>query len=405
MNLIEDLKWRGLIYGVTDEKVYDLLNNEKISFYLGADPTADSLHIGHLVVYLLAKRLEKQGHKPVFLIGGATCFGQPKETAERNLLDYETIKKNENALYKQVSNLFNCEMVNNYDWIGKLDVLDFFLTYGKLFNVNQMINKDVVKSRLETGISYTEFSYQILQAVDFHHLFNDKNCILQIGGQDQWGNIVSGIDLIRKINQKDAYGITAPLITKSDGTKFGKSESGTVWLDKNKTSVYDFYQFWINTPDSDVINRLKQFTFLEKEEIIELEKSLIEEPHLRKCQIALANEVTKLVHGKEELDKAIKITDVLFSGNVKDLTLDELIIALKGIPSVEFDESLINVIVNLKLASSNREAREFIKNGAITINGEKTTDLNYRLSTNDMLYDSMIVLRRGKKKYGVIKKA
>lgn len=406
MTLVEDLKWRGLIHNVTDDKILEILDNEKVNFYLGADPTGDSLHIGHLVVYLLAKRLEKYGHRPIFLIGGATGFiGDPKQNSERKLLDLETIEKNAQALNKQVSNLFNCEMVNNYSWVSKIPLLDFFRIYGKLFNVNYMVNKETVKARLESGISYTEFSYQILQALDFEHLFKEKNCVLQIGGQDQWGNIIGGIELIRKMDQKDAYGLTTPLVTKSDGTKFGKSESGSVWLDKNKTSVYEFYQYWINVADNDVITRLKQFTFLEQDEILALEESLKNEPHLRKCQKVLAEEVTKIVHGSEELEKAIKISDVLFSGDIEKLTCDELVIAINGINKIDFQESLVEAIVKLTLASSNREARDFIKNGAITINGNKINDINYKLSDSDMLYDKYIVIRRGKKKYGVIEKA
>ena len=299
MNLFEELKWRGLIHNITDEKIIDKINNDKLTFYLGTDPTGDSLHVGHLLVFIFAKRLEKYGHKPIFLIGGATgSIGDPKPNAERKLLTKEQLNYNANSLYKQVERLFKCKMVNNYDWTYNIDILTFLRNYGKFFNVNYMINKDTVKSRLDSGISYTEFSYQILQALDFEHLFVQEGCTLQIGGQDQWGNITSGLELIRKIHGADAeaYGVTVPLFTKSDGTKFGKTEGGAIWLDAKKTTPYAFYQFWINTPDSDVIKELKQFTFLSKEEIEKIEESFNKEPHLRVAQKALAKEMTIMIH-------------------------------------------------------------------------------------------------------------
>ncbi|MDY0139460.1 MAG: tyrosine--tRNA ligase, partial [Candidatus Izemoplasmatales bacterium] len=282
MNLYEELKWRGLLYQQTDEELSEKLNSEKLTFYLGADPTADSLHIGHLLAYLVAKRLEDYGHKPILVIGGGTgLIGDPSfKSQERKLLSIEDSLKNAEGIAKQAKHLLpEATIVNNYDWLSSLNAIEFLRDIGKHFNVAYMMSKDSVKSRIEKGISFTEFSYQIIQAWDFEHLFRNYNCTLQIGGQDQWGNITAGMELIRKIHTIDAkvYGITFPLVTKADGTKFGKTESGAIWLDKNKTSVYDFYQYWLNTADQDVINRLKQFTFLSQKDISDIEKSLNEE--------------------------------------------------------------------------------------------------------------------------------
>ena len=407
MNLFEELQWRGLVHSITDESVIEKLNNGKVTFYLGTDPTGDSLHVGHLLVFILAKRLEKHGHHPILLIGGATGFiGDPKPTAERKMLTKEQIDHNAECLYHQVKNLFNCEMVNNYDWISKIDLISFLRKYGKLFNVNYMINKETVKSRLDTGISYTEFSYQILQALDFEHLWEEKGCQMQIGGQDQWGNITSGLELIRKLHGTEAWGggFTAPLFTKSDGTKFGKSESGSVWLNKDKTSPYAFYQFWLNTPDADVIRELKQFTFLTKEEIEELEKSFNEAPHLREAQKALAKEMTVMIHGEEAYNQAIRLSQALFSGKIKDLTKEEIAMGFEGLPQVEIEENigLIDALVLTKAASSKREAREFINGGGVSINGEVVKDLEFVVSKDNAIGEQYTIIRRGKKKYYVI---
>jgi tyrosyl-tRNA synthetase len=407
MNLYEDLKWRELIYDTTSEEIEKVLNEEKITFYLGADPTGDSLHVGHLVVYLLAKRLEKAGHHPIFLIGGATgSIGDPKPGSERQLLDMETLQHNAKCLHEQVKKLFNCKMVNNYDWTSNMDVLTFLRTFGKYFNVNYMINKETVKARLDIGISYTEFSYQILQALDFEHLFRFENCQMQIGGQDQWGNITGGIELIRKMDGADVkvYGLTTPLITKSDGTKFGKTAGGAVWLDAKKTSPYAFYQYWINTADADVIKRLKQFTFLSREEIENLERSVATEPHLRLAQKALAREVTVLVHGEEALKEALKITDALFSGNVFDLSADEILMGFEGFEQTKVTGAvpLIDALVLAKAAVSKREARELITNGAVSVNGNVVKDLEYVIAKENALGGRFTVLRRGKKNYYLI---
>ncbi len=407
MNLFEELKWRGLIHNVTDEAIIDKINNGQVTFYLGTDPTGDSLHVGHLLVFIFAKRLEQKGHHPIILIGGATgSIGDPKPTAERKLLSKEQTDYNAKCLYEQAKHLFNCEMVNNYDWTYNIDILTFLRTYGKFFNVNYMINKETVKSRLDSGISYTEFSYQILQALDFEHLFKEKNCTLQIGGQDQWGNITSGLELIRKIHGTDAeaYGITIPLFTKSDGTKFGKTEGGAIWLDPTKTTPYAFYQFWINTPDNDVIKELKQFTFLSKEEIEAIEESFKTEPHLRTAQKALAKEMTIMIHGKEAYEQAVKLSEALFSGKIADLTKEEIAIGFEGVPTLEIENEmgLIDALVNVKAASSKREARDFIQGGGVSINGVQNKDLTKVLSKEEAIGNTYTVIRRGKKNYYLV---
>ena len=408
MTLFEELKWRGLIHSVTDEAVIEKINNGELTFYLGADPTGDSLHVGHLLVYLFAKRLESVGNKPIFLIGGATgSIGDPKPGSERQLLSAEVTRHNAECLYEQVKGLFPAILVNNYDWTHNLDILTFLRYYGKFFNVNYMINKETVKARLDSGISYTEFSYQILQALDFEHLYKEYNCQLQVGGQDQWGNITGGLELIRKIHgdEAKAYGVTVPLVLKSDGTKFGKSEGGAVWLNPEKTSPYHFYQFWINTPDADVMMRLKQFTFLSVEEIYEIEKSFIAEPHLRVAQKALAKAMTELIHGERGLEQAEKITQALFSGNISELTVEEIEMAFGGMPQVEVEENLplIDALVLSKAASSKREARQFIENGAVLVNGIQQKDLEFVVSKDNAIGKKYTIIRRGKKNYYLLK--
>ncbi len=408
MTLYEELQWRGLIHAVTDEGVIEKLNRGELTFYLGADPTGDSLHVGHMLVYLFAKRLEMVGNKPIFLIGGATgSIGDPKPGGERQLLSAEQTAHNAECLHNQVLNMFNCEMVNNYDWTHNLDILTFLRTYGKFFNVNYMINKETVKARLESGISYAEFSYQILQALDFEHLYRTKGCQLQVGGQDQWGNITSGLELIRKMNGADsvAYGITVPLVTKSDGTKFGKSESGAVWLDPKKTSPYQFYQFWINTSDQDVVKRLKQFTFLSKEETERVIAEWEQAPHQRLAQKVLAKEITTLVHGEQAYEQALRVTEALFSGKVQELSLEEIEMGFEGIPSAEIteDTNIIDALVMVKAASSKREAREFIQNGAVLINGVQEKSLEFIISKDNALGGKYTIVRRGKKNYYLLK--
>lgn len=410
MRLIDELKERELFFATTDENFGDFLENNKVTFYLGADPTGDSLHVGHLVTYLVAKRLQNHGHHPILLIGGATgLIGDPKMQGERKMLDTSVTLKNSLALTKQVKEIFHFDkIVNNYDWTHKIDIISFLRDYGKEFNVSYMINKDTVKSRLESGISYTEFSYQILQALDWNYLYQNENCNVQIGGQDQWGNMTSGIELIRKKNGPEAkvFALTIPLILKSDGTKFGKSEGGkSVWLDKEKTSPYEFYQFWINTPDNEVIKRLKQFTFLSLEEIAEIEKSFLSEPHLRLAQKTLAKEITTFVHGQEAYEQALRITNALFNGDIKSLTASEIAMGFNELPSVEGKENelLLDALIRTSLAQSKREAREFVSGGAITVNGQRIDDLNFVLNKEIAIENQFIVLRRGKKKYGLVR--
>ena len=410
MNLYEDLKWRGLLYQQTDDDLAEKLNNEKLVFYLGADPTADSLNKGNLLADLVAKGLEDYGHKPILVIGGGTgLIGDPSfKSQERKLLSIEESLKNAEGIARQAKHILpEAMIVNNYDWLSSLNAIEFLRDIGKHFNVAYMMSKDSVKSRIENGISFTEFSYQIIQAWDFEHLYRNFNCTLQIGGQDQWGNITAGMELIRKIHTIEAkvYGITFPLVTKADGTKFGKTESGAVWLDKNKTSVYDFYQYWINTADQDVINRLKQFTFLNKEQIEELEKSLNNEPEKRLAQKVLAEEITKLVHGENELKKAIKVTEALFSGDVSDLDIEEIEMGFSNLDSIEVTEEklLIDCLVELQIASSKRQARELIGSNAITINGNKETDLDFLVKKEKALHQKYSIIRKGKKKYAIIK--
>ena len=404
MNLFEELKWRGLVNNVTSEDVADVINNGEVTFYIGTDPTADSLHIGHYSSLLMAKRLEKHGHHPIMLVGGATGFiGDPKATGERSMLTPEVLKSNYDALHKQISKLFGFEMVNNLDWTKDITIIDFLRDYGKLFNVNYMLNKETVKKRLDSGISYTEFSYMILQSLDFLTLYKTKNCTMQLGGQDQWGNITSGLELIRKVCGADVkcYGLTMPLITKADGTKFGKSETGTVWLDAEKTSPYELYQFLFNTDDRKVIEYLKKLTFLTKDEIDALEVSLNEDAGRREAQKALASEVVRDLHGQEGLDSALKITNALFRGQLADLDDSQRLDAVKNMDKidVEKDQKLIDVMVNTKIASSRREAREWIKGNSISLNGVKVNDENLLIDGSQTYIDSYVILRRGKKNY------
>lgn len=411
--LLEDLKWRGLIYQQTDEEGLEkLLNEEKISLYVGVDPTADSMHIGHIVPLITMRRFQQAGHRPVLLVGGATgMIGDPSgRSTERNLLSKEQIEKNVAGLKKQMERIFDfgddkengAILVNNYDWISKMNVIDFLRDYGKLINVNYMLAKDTIASRLETGISFTEFSYTLLQGIDFNHLYDHYNVRLQIGGSDQWGNITTGLEIIRKTHDDEAkaYGITMPLITKADGTKFGKTAGGAVWLDPEKTSPYEFYQFWINTADADVVKYLKIFTFLSKEEIEELAESVEKEPHLRKAQKALAEEMTRLIHGDEALETAKRITEALFSGDLKSLSASEMRDAFKDVPTAEMakeDKNIVDLLVEAKICPSKRQAREDVKNGAISINGDKVTDLDYIVGGKDRLDDEFTIIRRGKR--------
>ncbi|MEK0288517.1 tyrosine--tRNA ligase [Caldifermentibacillus hisashii] len=416
MDLLEDLQYRGLINQITDEEgLKKLLAEESVKLYCGFDPTADSLHIGHLLPILILRRFQLAGHQPIALVGGATgLIGDPSgKKAERTLNAKETVENWVESIKGQLSRFLDFDskenpatMANNYDWTGKMDVITFLRDVGKNFGLNYMLAKDTVQSRLETGISFTEFSYMILQSLDFLKLYETENCRLQIGGSDQWGNITAGLELIRKTHEEaKAFGLTVPLVTKADGTKFGKTEGNAVWLDPEKTTPYEFYQFWINTDDRDVVNYLKYFTFLSHEEIEELAKATAEQPEKRLAQKALAEDVTKLVHGEAALKQAIRISEALFSGNIKELNGAEIEQGFKDVPSftnTEAEANLVELLVAAKISPSKRQAREDIQNGAIYINGDRVTDLQYVLGDSDKIEGKFTIIRRGKKKYYLI---
>lgn len=414
-NVIKQLQERGLIAQITDENALtEQLMKGPIGLYCGFDPTADSLHLGHLVPLLCLKRFQEAGHKPVALVGGATgLIGDPSfKAVERKLNTADTVQDWADKIKQQVSPFldFNCgansaTVVNNYDWFGNMDVLTFLRDIGKYFSVNAMISKEAVKQRIErddVGISFTEFAYNLLQSYDFSCLNKAHNVVLQIGGSDQWGNITSGIDLTRRLHQQQVYGLTVPLITKSDGTKFGKTESGAVWLDPKKTSPYKFYQFWINTADSDVYRFLKFFTFMSLDEINALEEEDKNSGKAPRAQYVLAEQVTKLVHGEAGLTAAQRITDSLFSGSLKDLSQDDFAqLEQDGMPIVMLDKDadLQQALVNAGLAPSRGQARTMIESNAISINGEKQSTADYKFSDADKLYQRYTLLRRGKKYY------
>ena len=408
MKIFDELKWRGLIKDVSSPDIEEKLNNGGMTFYIGTDPTGDSMHIGHFSSFLISKRLKDAGHNPILLVGGATgLIGDPKPDAERAMITKEEVEHNFNCLKKQAENIFGFEVVNNYDWSKDLNFIDFLREYGKFFNVNYMLNKDIVSRRLDTGITYTEFSYMIMQALDFDWLYQNKNCVLQVAGQDQWGNITAGIDLIRKKQGKEAYGFTMPLLTKKDGTKFGKTNGQAIWLDRNKTSPYEMYQFFVNVEDEKVIDYLKFLTFLSKEEIEELEKSNNENPHLREAHKKLAEEVITFLHGHEAYEEAVRITEALFSGNIKELNVNEIENAFKDVPNFDIteDKNLVDLLVEAKICSSKREAREFVSNNSISVNGDKVNDLEFMITKSTTLGDKYIVIRRGKKQYYLVKYA
>ncbi len=411
MNLYEDLLWRGLIKDVSnEEEAKRLLNEESVKFYCGFDPTGESLTVGHLVQVVRMLLLEKYGHTPIVLIGGATgLIGDPRQTSERKLLTLEESLKNADKIKNQLSLFLNPEkaiFVNNYDWIKDIDMISFLRDYGKHFSINYMLAKDTVSKRLEVGISYTEFSYMLIQAIDFLHLYKTLDCKIQFGGSDQWGNITTGLELIRKLEGENAkaVGLSSPLLLKADGSKFGKSESGALWLDQDLTSPYEIYQYFVNASDQDVINYLKTLTLLSKEEILDLEEKLNTQPELREAQKKLAEEVTKLVHGQKALDEALRVTHALFSGEFSDLTLNEFKMIEKTLDTALVNEGLplIDALVENNLASSKREARQFISSSAVSINGEKITDLEYALSKDKTYHQRYVMMRRGKKKYALI---
>lgn len=393
MTFFEELKYRGVIKDISSPDLEDKLNNESLTFYLGTDPTADSLHIGHYASFVTAKRLLKHGHKPIILVGGATgLIGDPRPTTERPMISKETVLNNIESLKKQVNSLLDgkAQVVNNYDWTRDVTFLDFLRDIGKYINVNYMLNKDIISRRLDSGITYAEFSYTLLQGFDFLHLFRNNNCVLQAAGSDQWGNITTGIELIRKIENKTAYGFTMPLILDSTGKKFGKSEGNALWLDKEKTSPYQIYQYLINSDDSKVIEYLKVFTFLSIEEIENLAKSVKEEPEKRLAQKALAFEVVKDLHGEEEAIKARKISEEVFSKGYSS----------EGMPSVDVvlseNMNILDLLVSSNIATSKSEARRLVMGNGISINSEKQTNPDL-LITEDLFNDNSLVISKGKK--------
>lgn len=407
MNLYEDLKWRGLIKDVSSPELEKKLNEEKLTFYIGTDPTADSMHIGHFSSFLIATRLAKYGHKPILLIGGATgLIGDPKPSNERQMITKEAVEKNVIGLTRQAKEIFGFDVVNNYDWIKDINTIDFLRDYGKYINVNYMLDKDIINRRLEIGITFCEFAYTILQGLDFVHLNETKGVTLQVAGSDQWGNITTGIELARKKNNVELYGMTMPLVLDANGVKFGKTEGNALWLDKDKTSSYELYQYLINTDDACVIDYLKKLTFLTKDEIEEIAVKHQEKPEQRLAQKKLAEEVITFLHGSEEFAKATRISEALFNGSIAKLSIEEIEDGLKDVPSFIVNNStLLDTLVNNKIASSRREAREFLKNGSITINGEKVSDENLIIDTKLSIGGKVIIIRKGKKKYylGIIK--
>ncbi|MBF0780267.1 MULTISPECIES: tyrosine--tRNA ligase [unclassified Granulicatella] len=419
MSILDDLQWRNAIHQQTDKDgLQQLTNEKKIAVYCGVDPTGDSMHVGHLIPFMILRRFQLAGHQPVILIGGATgSIGDPSgRTSERQLQSMEDVHKNVVKLTAQMKKLFitsekdanEIKFVNNYDWTKSLSLLDFLRDFGKHFNVNTMLSKDIVANRLETGISFTEFSYQILQSMDFLHLYEHENVQLQIGGADQWGNITAGLELIRKKlgHEAKAFGLTIPLMLKADGTKFGKSAGNAVWLDPEKTTPYEFYQFWLNQDDRDVIKYLKYFTFLSKEEISALETAVETEPHKRQAQKRLASEVTQFVHGQQALEDALKISQALFSGDIKQLNAHEIEQGFKNMPTFETSaphENFAEWLVNIGIEPSRRQAREDIKNGAISLNGDKITDIEFTITPEHSFEEKFIIVRRGKKNYFLVR--
>ena len=409
MTFFEELKWRGLIKDVSSPDIEKKLNEESITFYWGTDPTADSLHLGHYSSLVTAKRLAKAGHHPILLVGGATgLIGDPRPTAEREIIDKEVLNHNLEGIRKQVDKIFDgkAEIVNNYDWFKGYEFLDFLRDVGKYINVNYMLDKDIIRRRLESGITYAEFSYTLIQGYDFLRLFLDHNCVLQAEGSDQWGNITTGIDLIRKITGNEAYGFTMPLVLDKNGKKFGKSEGNALWLDKNKTSSYKLYQYLVNVDDSMVIDYLKIFTFLTKEEIDELEIKNKEHPELREAHKALAREIICDLHGRDEYENALKLSQVLFTEEFSNLSASAIEEVFSNNPIISItSNNLVDLLIEIGAAKSKRESREFINGNAIKINGNKISDVDYVISDNDFIDNKYIIIKRGKKNYYVGKRS
>src|SRR5690625_5149750 len=418
MDILQDLENRGLIQQTTDfEGLEQHLANNQVTLYCGFDPTADSLHIGHLLPITMLKRFQQAGHRPIALIGGGTgMIGDPSgRTSERTLNEENVVHGFAESIRNQLAGILNFEAKenaavarNNHDWLSKLTIIDFLRDAGKHFTVNYMLAKDSVASRIEHGISYTEFSYMLLQSYDFLQLHEQENCTLQLGGSDQWGNITAGLEFIRRSRGEEeikAFGLTVPLITKADGTKFGKTAGGAIWLDQEKTSPYEFYQFWYNTDHRDVVKFLNYFTFLEQEEIANLANEVENNPGARQAQKRLAEEMTKMVHSETALEQAIKISEALFSGNVKALTKAEIEQGFKDVPTFateKTDVPLVDLLVEAKISSSKRQAREDITNGAIYINGDRNQDVQHTVTEANRLEDTFTIIRRGRKKYFLV---
>ena len=404
MTLYEELEWRGLIQDISSKDLIDKLNAGGMTFYIGTDPTADSLHLGHYSSFLITRRLAKAGHTPIILVGAATgLIGDPRGTTERALSDRDTVFKNYEALKAQVQKFFPYEVVNNYDWVKDIHIIDFFRDYGKYINVNYMLNKDLVRRQMETGISYAEFSYMLIQGLDFKWLHEHKGVDLQVAGSDQWGNITTGIELIRKTTGEEVYAMTMPLVTDANGNKFGKSEGNAVWIDKNKTSSYELYQFLLNSEDAVVIDYLKKLTFLDRETIEQIKKEHFAAPEKRMAQKRLAKEILNDLHGKGAFEEAEKISELMFKGDVKHIPVRDLLSALSQVPHFEAKKGkLIDILVEAKVFPSKREVREMAKNNALTVNGDIVTAPDETDIDSDNLIDGKyLIVRRGKKKYFV----
>lgn len=421
-NAFEEFRWRGLVFDHT-EAVPELLAKEKISVYNGFDPTADSLHIGNLVAMMGLARLQRFGHTPIALAGGGTgMIGDPSgKSAERNLLTREEIEYNVSKIKNELASVLDFEVksnpakiVNNADWLAPISMMDFLRDVGKHFTVNYMMAKDSVKSRLDregAGISFTEFSYMLLQAYDFLYLFEHENCVMQAGGSDQWGNITAGVELIRRVHGAKAHALVYPLITKADGTKFGKTESGAIWLSPERTSPYRFYQFWLNTDDADVVNYLKIFTWLDKEEIAALQEAVDNRPETREAQRTLAQQVTRMIHGETAVAKAEKAAQVLFGGDLEGLDASDIADIFADVPSSELPKeklsgegmSVIDLAAESGLASSRGDAKRTIQGGGVYLNNVRVSDLGQQVTINDAIDGQFVVLRKGRRKYHLVK--
>ena len=403
MTFFEELEWRGLIKDISSPGLEEKLNQGGLSFYIGADPTAESLHIGQFPTFLMVERLKRAGHHPFILVGGATGrVGDPRGTGEREKAEISVIEHNYEKIKDQMKKLFGDEvqLVNNYDWFRDINYIDFLRDVGKYINVTYMLNKDLVKRQLDIGISYAEFSYMLVQGYDFKELHDNYGINLQFGGSDQWGNLTTGIELIRKLNNEEVYAFSMPLTTDSTGKKLGKSYGNALWLDENKTSSYEMYQYLLNFEDSMMEEYLKKFTFLNKEEIDSIMSEHNQFPEKRIAQKRLAKEVLNFIHGEGAYDNAVKISESLFNGNIRDLTASQIEVAFKGIePFIAKETNLVDFLAEFGICSSKREAREFISNGSISVNGDRVTDLDFQIAKNDSIDQKYVVIRRGKKKY------